>query len=74
MVETCINIKYDVDTIDTILPEKIDAIEETSMDDGIIIMDVAYDINDDMEELLVDGQKHTNFEVNGASDLILGYM
>ena len=43
MVETCINIEYDVDAIDTILPEKIDAIEETSMDDGIIIMDVEYD-------------------------------
>ena len=40
MVETCINIEYDVDAIDTILPEKIDAIEETSIDDGIIIMDV----------------------------------
>ena len=44
------------------------------MDDDIIIVDVAYEINDDMEKLLVDGQVNTNFEVNGVSDLLLGYM
>ena len=61
MVETWINIEYDVDVIDTIVPEKIDDIEETSMNDGIIIVDVEYDSKDYMEEILVNGQKHTNF-------------
>ena len=44
------------------------------MDDGIIIMDVEYDRKDNMEEPLVNGQKHTNFEVNGVSGLLVAYM
>ena len=44
------------------------------MDDGIVIVDVEYDSKDDMEELLVNGQKHTHFEVNGLLGLLVTYM
>ena len=44
------------------------------MNDGSIILDVEYDSKDDMEELLVNGQKHTNFEVNGVLGLLVSYM
>ena len=74
MVETWINIEYDVDAIDTVVPVKIYDIEETSIDDGSIIVDVEYDSKYDMEELLVNGHKHTNFEVNGVLGLLLAYM
>ena len=55
--------------VDIIVPENIDAIKEKSMDDGSIIMDVEYDSNDNMEEVLVNRQKHNNMEANGALDL-----
>ena len=74
MVETWINIEYDVDVIDTIVSENIYDIEEKSMDGGITIMDVEDYSKYDMEELLLNGQKRNNFELNGALDLLVAYI
>ena len=74
MVETWINIEYNVDVIDTIVSENIYDIEEKSMDGGITIMDVEDYSKYDMEELLLNGQKRTNFELNGALDLLVAYI
>ena len=44
------------------------------MDGGITILDVEDYSKYDMEELLLNGQKRNNFELNGALDLLVAYI